>query len=61
METAVAEDKSAFQFTLPCRERRALSVGVYISRSFNSRSRVGSDYFSLRFGHHRYVSIHAPV
>ena len=33
----------AFQFTLPCRERRPPPRPVNVKSSFNSRSRVGSD------------------
>ena len=35
--------KTAFQFTLPCRERRQNRRRARAPRGFNSRSRVGSD------------------
>ena len=37
-----------FQFTLPCRERRATNRSETARRSFNSRSRVGSDTMPLK-------------
>ncbi len=51
-----------FQLTLPRGERREIGFSGLIFRSFNSRSRVGSD---VRYNPHRYrrdrVSTHAPA
>ena len=52
---------SLFQFTLPCRERRAAADAGLMTRGFNSRSRVGSDAEVADRINTNLVSIHAPV
>ena len=50
-----------FQFTLPRGERRRRRAQAPGSRSFNSRSRGGSDTYWTTHHDNRLVSIHAPA
>ena len=60
-ETGAPDHTPLFQFTLPCRERPTYNWVVGNIRSFNSRSRVGSDELGVAVQAHVAVSIHVPV